>query len=177
MHPNRENVIGVMRKRQIDPVCGSEVEKSHMAEHFLYHGKTYFFCALCCKKQFERSPESYLVNSAEPEKIPNSPALPANLKGSYPANLDRLEMSISGMSGAGCVSRIEEELSKIQGVSDAKVYFAAEKASIAYDPQQLNSFDFVRAISELGYKAKTQKVILPVQGMSCTYCVSLSEPH
>ena len=37
---------------------------------------------------------------------------------------------------------------------------------------QLDSFDLVRAISELGYKVKTQKVILPVQGMSCASCVN-----
>ena len=81
-------------------------------------------------------------------------------------------MPISGMSCASCVSRIEKGLSKIQGVSDAKVNFAAEKATIAYDPSQLNSFDLVRIISELGYKARTQKVILPVQGMSCASCVN-----
>jgi Cu+-exporting ATPase len=76
------------------------------------------------------------------------------------------------MSCAGCVSRIEKGLSKIQGVSDAKVNFAAEKATIAYDASKLNSFDFVRAISELGYMVNTQKVILPVQGISCASCVS-----
>ena len=97
---------------------------------------------------------------------------PVNLTESYPANLDKLELPISGMSCASCVSRIEKGLSKIQGVSDAKVNFAAEKATIAYDPSQLNSFDLVRIISELGYKAKTQKVILPVQGMSCASCVN-----
>jgi len=37
---------------------------------------------------------------------------------------------------------------------------------------QLGSFDLVRAISELGYKVRTQKVILPVQGMSCDSCVN-----
>jgi Cu+-exporting ATPase len=36
----------------------------------------------------------------------------------------------------------------------------------------VDSFDLVRAISELGYQAKTQKVILPVQGMSCASCVN-----
>jgi copper chaperone CopZ len=36
----------------------------------------------------------------------------------------------------------------------------------------VDSFDLVRAISELGYKVKTQKVIFPVQGMSSASCVN-----
>ena len=47
-----------------------------------------------------------------------------------------------------------------------------EESSNAEHYSQLNSFDLVRAISELGYKAKTQKVVLPVQGMSCASCVN-----
>jgi copper ion binding protein len=161
-----------MMRRQIDPVCGMEVKESYEVVRFLHHDKTYFFCALSCKKQFERSPENYLENSAGPDKNQASHALLVNLTESHPANLDKLEMSISGMSGAGCVSKIEKKLSKMQGVSDAKVNLVAEMASIVYDLSQLNSFDLVRAISELGYRARTQKVILPVPAMSCASCVS-----
>ena len=76
------------------------------------------------------------------------------------------------MSFTGCVSSIEKGLSNIQGISDAKVDLAAEKATIAYDLSQLDSFDLIRAISELGYKVETQKVIFPVQGMSSASCVN-----
>jgi Cu+-exporting ATPase len=172
MYPNEQRIMGVVMRRQIDPVCGMEVEESYEAVRYLYHDKTYFFCALSCRKQFERSPENYLENSAEPEKNQNSHALPLNLTEFHPANLDKLELPIIGMSCAGCVSRIERGLLKIQGISDVKVNFAAEKASIIYDLSQLDSFDLVRAISELSYKAKTQRVILPVQGMSCASCVN-----
>ena len=154
-------------RRKNDPVCGMEVEKSYEAVRYLHRDKIYFFCALSCKKQFEHSPENYLENSAEPEKNQTSHALPVNLTEFHPVNLDKLELPISGMNSAGCVSRIERELSKIQGISDVKVNFTAERASIIYDLSQLNSFDLVRAISELGYRARTHKVILPVQGMSC----------
>ena len=153
-------------------MCAMEIEENSEMVQYLHHDKTYFFCALGCKKQFERSPEKYLGNYAGSDKNQNSRALPVTHTESYPANLDNLELPISGMSCAGCVSRIEKGLSKIQGVSDAKVNFAAQKATIAYDPSQLKSFDLVRAISELGYKVKTQKVILPVQGMSCASCVN-----
>jgi copper chaperone CopZ len=36
----------------------------------------------------------------------------------------------------------------------------------------VDSFDLVRAISELGYKVKTQKVIFPVQGMFSASCIN-----
>ena len=50
-----------MMRKQIDPVCGMEVEDLSGAVHFLHNNKTYYFCALSCKKQFERSPENYLL--------------------------------------------------------------------------------------------------------------------
>jgi copper ion binding protein len=161
-----------MMRSQIDPVCGMEVEENAKVMNYLHQDKTYYFCALSCKNQFERSPEEYLENSAESDKNQNSHALPVKFTEFHPANLDKLELPISGMSCASCVSRIERGLSKIQGISDVKVNFAAEKVSIIYDLSQLNSFYLVRAISELGYKAKTQKVLLPVQGMSGASCVN-----
>jgi copper ion binding protein len=161
-----------MMRSQIDPVCGMEVEENAKVMNYLHQDKTYYFCALSCKNQFEQSPDEYLENSAEPEKNQTSHALPVNLTEFHPANLDKLELPISGMNSAGCVSRIEKGLSKMQGVRCAKVNFTAEKASIIYDLSQLNSFDLVRAISELGYKARTQNVILPVQGMSGVSCVN-----
>jgi copper ion binding protein len=172
MYLNNQRATGVKMKRQIDPESGMEVEENTKIVNYLRNEKTYFFCAFSCKNQFERSPEEYLENFAGPEKDQNSHALPLNLTEIHPANLDKLEFPISGMNDAGCVSRIEKGLSKMQGVRCAKVNFTAEKASIAYDPQQLNSFDLVRAISELGYKVRTQRVILPVQGMSCVSCVN-----
>jgi copper ion binding protein len=159
-------------RRQIDPVCGMEVEEFSGAVHHLHNDRTYYFCALSCKKQFERSPEEYLHNSAEPDKSQNSPALPVILTESYLENLAKLELPISGMSCASCVSRIEKGLSKIQGVSDAKVNFAAEKATIAYDSSDVGPSDLVQAVKDLGYKTKIQKAVLSVRGMSCASCVN-----
>ena len=43
-----------------DPVCGMDVEESTAAATYEYGGKTYYFCAVGCKKAFEQSPERYL---------------------------------------------------------------------------------------------------------------------
>jgi len=62
-------------RRQIDPVCGMAVEENSEVVNYLHHDKTYYFCALSCKNQFERSPEEYLENSAGSDKNQNSHAL------------------------------------------------------------------------------------------------------
>ena len=45
----------------IDPVCKMVVDETKAAGSSVYNGKTYFFCALGCKKAFEANPEKYLA--------------------------------------------------------------------------------------------------------------------
>jgi YHS domain-containing protein len=44
----------------IDPVCGMTVEEDSAAATAEYKGVTYYFCAVGCKKDFEKDPEAYL---------------------------------------------------------------------------------------------------------------------
>ena len=44
----------------IDPVCKMKVEESKAAATSEYQGKKYYFCALGCKKSFDKNPEKYL---------------------------------------------------------------------------------------------------------------------
>jgi Cu+-exporting ATPase len=43
-----------------DPVCGMMVEPESAAATSEYNGKTYYFCSVDCKEEFEEDPESYL---------------------------------------------------------------------------------------------------------------------
>jgi len=43
-----------------DPVCGMEVDEKNAAATSEYKGKTYYFCAVGCKKAFDADPEKYL---------------------------------------------------------------------------------------------------------------------
>ncbi|HEY41816.1 MAG TPA: HAD-IC family P-type ATPase, partial [Dehalococcoidia bacterium] len=45
----------------IDPVCHMEVDESTAAATSEYKGKTYYFCAVGCKKAFDQDPEKYLA--------------------------------------------------------------------------------------------------------------------
>jgi len=44
----------------VDPVCKMEVDEKTAKFRTEYQGKTYYFCAPGCKKQFEKDPGKYL---------------------------------------------------------------------------------------------------------------------
>ena len=60
---------------------------------------------------------------------------------------------IQGIHCASCVNRIESSLKKVDGVEDAVVNLAAEKATVTYDPTQVTNGDLLKAVGEAGYKA------------------------
>ena len=46
--------------RYKDPVCGMEVSRTTAIEECTYQGKTWYFCAGCCREAFEAEPEKYV---------------------------------------------------------------------------------------------------------------------
>ncbi len=42
-----------------DPVCGMDVDEKTAAARSEHGGKTYYFCALGCKKAFDENPAKY----------------------------------------------------------------------------------------------------------------------
>ncbi len=45
----------------IDPVCKMTVEEAKAVATSEYKGKTYYFCAVGCKKAFDQNQELYLA--------------------------------------------------------------------------------------------------------------------
>ena len=90
-------------------------------------------------------------------------------------NLERIDLPVTGMSCASCAAKIEKGLSNLSGVSKASVNFAAEKATVVYDPAQTDISNFIGKVEDLGYKVKVEKTSLPIQGMSCASCVNKVE--
>lgn len=84
----------------------------------------------------------------------------------------RLDLPVTGMSCASCAAKIEDSLLHLQGVSNASVNFAAEKATIWYDPLNVSVDDFLKTIKDLGYSASVAKLIIPIKGMSCAACAT-----
>jgi Cu+-exporting ATPase len=64
--------------------------------------------------------------------------------------LKRIDIPVTGMSCASCVRRVERALSKQEGVTEASVNFAAEKASVSYEPTTTSPHELIRAIQDVG---------------------------
>ncbi len=90
-------------------------------------------------------------------------------------NLVRIDLPITGMSCASCAAKIEKGLANVEGVSQANVNFAAEKATVVFRPDQINLSSLINKVKDMGYGAKTEKVTLPIQGMTCASCVNKVE--
>jgi Cu+-exporting ATPase len=86
-----------------------------------------------------------------------------------------VELPITGMTCASCVARNEKALRKVEGVDDASVNFATEKATIAFDPEVVSADKLVHAVEAAGYGVVTAQETLPIPGMTCASCVSRVE--
>src|SRR5215207_5513333 len=58
---------------------------------------------------------------------------------------------VTGMTCASCVRRIEKALGKVEGVQDASVNLATEKARVTYDPGQVSTGQLKSAVEKAGY--------------------------
>jgi Cu+-exporting ATPase len=79
-------------------------------------------------------------------------------------------LPVTGMTCANCATNVERALKKLDGVADAAVNFATEKASVSFDPQSLQLTDLTAKIKDAGYGVATAKVEIPVTGMTCANC-------
>ncbi len=68
--------------------------------------------------------------------------------------LQRTDILIGGMHCTSCARLIETRLSAADGVKEARVNFAAEKARVVYDPGLTGESAIVERIREAGYRAE-----------------------
>ena len=85
--------------------------------------------------------------------------------------VQKVSLPLEGMSCASCALNIEKGLGKVPGVSLANVNFAAEKATVEFDPSQVDADRLVQTVKDLGYDVKTEKVTLDIGEMTCASCV------
>lgn len=83
-------------------------------------------------------------------------------------------LQIKGMSCASCVSRIETGLKKVDGVTQASVNLATERAEItSYTP--IDREALIKAVEHAGYEVADAATELSIDGMTCASCVSRVE--
>jgi Cu+-exporting ATPase len=68
-----------------------------------------------------------------------------------PVAPDELSVAVIGMTCASCVNRIERFLRQADGVTEATVNLASERAQVQYDPTRINRDGITRAIEAAGY--------------------------
>ena len=86
-----------------------------------------------------------------------------------------VKIGVQGMTCASCVARVERALKKVEGVSDAGVNLATEKASISYDPERTDLGTLLGSIEQSGYETLSAETSFGVTGMTCANCSSRVE--
>lgn len=71
-----------------------------------------------------------------------------------PANYNKAELKISGMTCAACSARIEKKLSRLAGITKANVNLTTEKASVEFDPSKVKVSQMINEVKALGYEAE-----------------------
>jgi len=65
----------------------------------------------------------------------------------------KIIVDIGGMTCASCAQNIQSTLRRTEGVLEANVNLASEKATITYDPEELNYEKISKVIEDTGHKA------------------------
>ena len=84
------------------------------------------------------------------------------------------------MTCSSCVSNIERNLSKVDGIHGILVALLSQKAEVLYDSDQIQSEQIIKLVKDLGYEASLlsdpinnaiSEVSFKIVGMTCSSCV------
>ncbi|EYB66456.1 heavy metal translocating P-type ATPase [Deinococcus phoenicis] len=103
--------------------------------------------------------ESAVVNLAteratvayDPEKTSPQALLDKVKDVGYEPIVGHMELGVQGMTCASCVGRVERALKKVEGVLDASVNLATERATVTYLPSGVSPGQLKAAVREAGY--------------------------
>src|SRR5215208_1966791 len=94
----------------------------------------------------------------DPQQVQPHDLVAAVEKAGYGVISDQIELPITGMTCASCVNRVEKALKKTDGVLDANVNLATERATVTYAPGVADFGTLQAAVEIAGYG-----VIAPTQ--------------
>ena len=84
----------------------------------------------------------------------------------------QVTLPISGITCAACVLHVEGGLKDVNGVANATVNLANERATVQFDPEKAKIDQLVAAVRDVGYDVVVDKITLPIGGMTCASCVA-----
>ncbi|MFH0849705.1 MAG: copper ion binding protein, partial [Candidatus Bathyarchaeota archaeon] len=70
-----------------------------------------------------------------------------------------ITLRIVGMTCAACVAAVEKALKRVDGVEDAVVNLATEKAFVRYNPQKVSILDLRKAVRNAGYDVSEEEEV------------------
>lgn len=70
----------------------------------------------------------------------------------YEPVISELQLGVQGMTCASCVGRVERALNKVEGVLDASVNLATERATVRYLPSSVSPGQLKAAVKASGYE-------------------------
>lgn len=92
---------------------------------------------------------------------------------------EQITLPVLGMTCANCVTAVERNSKKVEGVTGANVNYASEKVTFTYDPAVISTKDatvqVIGRIERAGYKVPTATTELPLMGMTCANCANTIE--
>ena len=74
-------------------------------------------------------------------------------------NTEKVTVAVQGMSCAACVRRVEKALGGVDGVREASVNLATEKATMVFDPAHTELDAMKQAVEEAGYGLVEPEVV------------------
>lgn len=89
--------------------------------------------------------------------------------------MSTIELPVEGIHCAGCVSRIEEALRAVPGVSDASVNLVTGDARVESADRTMSVSSVIEAVESAGYAVSIDSTTLGVEGMHCASCVHTVE--
>ncbi|MBM4466831.1 MAG: copper-translocating P-type ATPase [Chloroflexi bacterium] len=84
----------------------------------------------------------------------------------------QITVPVQGMTCASCVAHVERALKDVEGVNEVNVNLATEQASVVLDLKLVPLDRLVDAVRDAGYDVVTEKITLPIGGMTCASCVA-----
>lgn len=94
---------------------------------------------------------------------------------------ETIQLEIRGMTCASCVTSIEKALKSHQGISYVSVALLAERATVTFDPLDIQPDTIRKIICDAGFEAKVIErkgndvLQLQIYGMTCASCVTSIE--
>lgn len=118
------------------------------------------------------STEKAFIKSQQP--IAAAALVQAIEKSGFDVPMQQFDLNIEGMTCASCVARVEKALKKVEGVLDAQVNLATEKAHVS----AINSVPLsklTQAVQKAGFDIQSDRIELAIEGMTCASCVARVE--